>query len=127
MTILEHLLECLSEECSEVAKDISKSLRFGLEDKPPEDCVAKIDPVISNHDRICLELNQLVATVRLLRQMGILKFREDKNVQMEKVFKIQKWMGYGIDQNTVTPEGFVSFGQVVRETVREIESKKELI
>lgn len=33
MNATEHLLACLAEECGEVAKEVSKSLRFGLDDK----------------------------------------------------------------------------------------------
>ena len=32
----EHLLTILSEECAEVIKDVSKALRFGLDDYPPD-------------------------------------------------------------------------------------------
>lgn len=69
MTRQEYLLTILSEECAEVIQEISKALRFGLEEIYPE-------KGITNSERITAELHDIIAVVEMLRNEGCLE-RED--------------------------------------------------
>lgn len=82
---LEHyLLECLQEECIEVAKDICKAQRFGL-----DDVYAKRPELGSNRDRIVRELNDLMGAVELLVAQGIIPDRwEDRKLIHDKKEKV---------------------------------------
>ena len=67
MTLNEHLLMCLAEEGSEVTQAVSKSLRFGLEDRNV------LDPLgPNNRERLVLELNDLLGVAALLVEVGVL-------------------------------------------------------
>ena len=46
MNKVEYFLTCLNKECSEIIKDCSKALRFGLNDKSP--CEINGDTKIQN-------------------------------------------------------------------------------
>lgn len=61
----EHFLDILGEECVEVAKEVSKSLRFSLNE------VMDGQP-LSNRERIMKELQDLYAVVILCYEEGIL-------------------------------------------------------
>lgn len=65
MNITEHLLVCLAEEGSEVTKDATKSLRFGLQDRNV------LDPAgPTNVERLVAELNDLLAVADMLAGHG---------------------------------------------------------
>ena len=67
MNLQEHLLTCLNEECVEVGKDVSKSLRFGLDDRNV------LDPTgPTNRERLVNELNDLAAVIQMLTAEGII-------------------------------------------------------
>ena len=59
MNRTEHLLVILMEECSEVQKNASKALRFGLDDHAP-------DSNISNSQMITNEIGDLYAAIQML-------------------------------------------------------------
>lgn len=61
----EHLLECLSEECSEVGQRVSKALRFGLDE-------IQRDQPLNNAERIVEELRDLFAVTAILIEEGII-------------------------------------------------------
>ncbi len=65
MTRNEHLLIVLAEECSEVIKDVSKALRFGLDKFEP-------DQSFSNRERIEIELADLMGAIELLQDAGVI-------------------------------------------------------
>lgn len=90
MNKTEHLLVCLAEECSEVIKDVSKSLRFGLEDRNV------LDPTgPTNLERLVAELNDLSALVGLLKEEGILPQNWiNPDAQSQKRLKVKKFMRY---------------------------------
>ncbi len=62
----EHLLVILSEECSEVIKEVSKALRFGLENGYPGQSK-------TNQDNIEDELTDVFAVVEMLLDDGMLQ------------------------------------------------------
>lgn len=95
MTIKEHLLLCLAEECCEVGQRVSKSLRFGLDE-------VQAGQNKTNAERISQEFNDLLGAYALLRREGILTLPVDDNAVNEKVEKILKHLSYAMDQGTIS-------------------------
>tara|TARA_B100001105_G_C21961316_1_gene260840 strand:- start:107 stop:403 length:297 start_codon:yes stop_codon:yes gene_type:complete len=62
----EHLLTCLSEECTEVGQRVSKALRFGLNE-------VQAGQDLTNRARIAEEYRDLVAVMNILCEEGILR------------------------------------------------------
>lgn len=93
----EHLLTCLSEECIEVAKDIHKALRFGLDDR---NVMNPTGP--TNRERIIQELNDLEAVLRMCQSEGILpeQFRDEKAMESKR-HKVEKFIEYAKDQGAL--------------------------
>ena len=97
MTKQEHLLTCLSEEASEVIKDISKSLRFGLEDLNPSN--NKV-----NKEAIRQEIIDFLAVAEMLVNEGIIdSFTEveDMYEKEEKKQKVLKYIDYAKRKGTI--------------------------
>lgn len=82
MTVQEHLLVGIMEECDELSQRISKALRFGMEEVQP-------GQELTNRQRIIYELNDLI---------GLLKFaslyEERVTQQRDKVAKFNKYLEY---------------------------------
>lgn len=93
-----HMLCCLSEECSEIAREcadvsvrVSKALRFGLEEVQP-------GQLLSNVRRIADELADLLAVAEELERAGIIT-----RVQVEaKKGKLRKFMAYAEQCGSLT-------------------------
>ncbi len=66
MTRKEHLLTILSEECAEVIQRVDKALRFGMNEKEP-------NQELTNYERISDEYYHIVAVMSMLRDEGYLK------------------------------------------------------
>lgn len=84
----EHLLTCLSEESSEIIQDVSKSLRFGLDNFHP---VTKS----KNKDRILNEIIDFIAVAEMLVEEGIIDdFNTLESVyeKEEKKAKVEKYL-----------------------------------
>jgi len=98
ITIEQHLLTKLSEECSEVIKEVCKSIIHGLDDYEPNQS-------LSNKEKIQNELADLLTIVDMLCEHGSLNSAEifaseKKDAKSEKVLK---WMNYSI-QNGITKQ-----------------------
>jgi hypothetical protein len=95
MTKEEHLLVILSEECSEVIKEVSKALRFGLLDIEP----GQPD---TNYKKIQYELNDLYAIVELLHEKKIISLDFNRVLIEKKKIKMLKWLEYSHSVNKTT-------------------------
>jgi len=99
MSLDEHLLVILIEECNEVAYHTSKALRFGLDDK---------DPTLPEHtqterDKIHVELNHVFAVVEILAEREILPVTFlDRKIVAEKKRKVWEFMEYSHRAGTLT-------------------------
>lgn len=85
MTRTEHLLVILAEECSEVAKNASKALRFGLTDREP-------GPYETNAERIVQEFHDLHAVVEMLMDEGAIPKRYDGIAMIRKREKVERFL-----------------------------------
>lgn len=84
----DHLLVILAEEASEIIKDATKALRFGMDDCNP---VTKV----SNQESLIAELNDLLAMVEMLQTEGILPERVIDRIKVEnKKAKVEKYLLY---------------------------------
>jgi len=98
MTRREHLLVCLAEECSEVVKEVTKILRFGLDDGPIESLGGKI--LEPNSVRLDNELNDVMAVVEMLKKDGVdIWFSSEK--ARTKWDKVEKYMEYAHKKGTL--------------------------
>lgn len=83
----EYLLTCLTEECSEIIKEVSKSLRFGLYDHEP-------GSDLMNCQRVSEEICDLLAVWEILVNENILPFVDKEVLIQKKIKKLKKWMEY---------------------------------
>lgn len=90
----EHLLVIFSEECSEIAQEVAKSLRFGLQDYDPN------NPAETNLERIEKEFNQLIAVRDMLTHEGIV-IKKDLDVQEQKKASVEKYLRHSIACGTL--------------------------
>lgn len=96
MNIEEHLLTCLAEECAEVAKEVSKALRFGLEDRDPTN-----DAATTQRWRIRQELNDLFAVVEILEDANILHRGLDLVALAFKKQKVRRFLDYAREKGAL--------------------------
>ncbi len=83
----QHLLVILSEECSEVIKNVSKALRFGLRDGYPGSSK-------TNADNISSEITDVLAVVVMLVNEGYIEEPNRDGVLLKKTKKIEKYLLY---------------------------------
>lgn len=94
MTREEHLLVILAEECSEISKEVSKALRFGLDNKEPGQDK-------TNREKIAIECNDLFAVIEMCidekilidNEMVVHEQIEAKRKKVEKYLKYSKSIG----------------------------------
>lgn len=88
----EYLLTVLSEECSEIIKDVAKAQRFGLNDVNPT--TGK-----TNKEAIQAEVNDAFGTLFLLSEAGFLDTDFiSEELALKKAEKVKKWMKYSEEQ-----------------------------
>ena len=89
MNTQEHLLQILAEECNELAVEISKAQRFGLEHRKTFDDIV-------NSEKIVYEFNDLLATFKLLEEYGVIHNNDDvmKKQIIDKIKKVKHHMEY---------------------------------
>ena len=92
MNRLEHLLVIFSEECSEVAQETSKALRFGINEQR--------DLPTSNRERIAYEFSQLMAMKAMLEAEGI-HIPISLDVMNAKQEKVEKYLLYSEECGTL--------------------------
>lgn len=89
MTHEQFLLMKLAEEASEIAQIALKTAQFGMTEKHP-------DLPLNNKERIHLELNDLLAIVDELNSWSQFGFKEDYAAKVNKIEKLNKYLGYSI-------------------------------
>lgn len=93
MNIEEHLLTIMAEECGEVAGQISKALRFGMDEQR--------DLPTSNRERINGEWNDVLAMVELLKENKIIDLQPDPKLIEAKKQKVKRYMEYSKSLGTL--------------------------
>lgn len=92
MNTKEHLLACLGEEGSEIAQDVSKCLRFGLEDR---NVLNPSGP--TNRERLIAEMNDFLGVAKLLVEFGIIPANwQSEEQQIAKKWKVRTFMTYAV-------------------------------
>jgi NTP pyrophosphatase (non-canonical NTP hydrolase) len=92
----EHLLTILSEECAEVAKEVSKANRFGLDDHQPGQPETE-----TNRKKLTEELNDLVAIADMLFDEGYIDDFLDIDKMESKKKKVEKYLKYSKEKGTL--------------------------
>jgi NTP pyrophosphatase (non-canonical NTP hydrolase) len=85
----EHLLVCLAEECAEVIQQVSKTLRFGMEDTSPE---LPVEQAQTNKERLVAEITDLLAVLGLLEGQGIIELPKDPLKFQAKMARVMKYL-----------------------------------
>ena len=84
----EYIFTVLSEECSEVAHAVSKTIRYGLNEHHP-------DRETTNEEELRVEICHFFAMVEMLTEEGILKEipeEEKLAIVREKKHTVQRYM-----------------------------------
>jgi hypothetical protein len=93
MNKAEYLLTCLIEECSEVQKEATKALRFGLEDDWKERG--------TQASRIAHEFCDLISVYDELVKEGLLEDVSTAEMIEMKQQRLDKYMGYARERGTL--------------------------
>jgi NTP pyrophosphatase (non-canonical NTP hydrolase) len=98
MTKQEHLLSCLAEECAEIAQEVSKALRFGLDNVWPD---ARGDRTV--REKIVSEFYDLLGVVDTLEDEGILQINAAKQsaARAAKRAKLLQFLEYARQQGAL--------------------------
>ena len=91
MTEQQHILSCLIEECAEVQKEVTKILRFGLDDGYK----GKLNSKTLNE-----ELNDLMGVIDMLPDFGIKVDITDKDMEAKQQ-KVKKFIEYAYLKGTI--------------------------
>lgn len=89
MTHEQFLLMKLAEEATEIAQIALKTAQFGMTEKHP-------NMELNNKERIHLELNDLLAVVDELNTWTQFDFKENYASKINKIEKLNKYLGYSI-------------------------------
>jgi hypothetical protein len=93
MNRIEHLLVIFAEECIEVAQEVSKALRFGVNEQR--------DLPTSNLQRIEKEFSQLLAMREMLETEGVF-INIDFKVIRDKKAKVEEYLLYSKECGTLS-------------------------
>ena len=74
------------EECAEVIKEISKVLRFGLDNKHPDESE-------TNRDKLTQEVGDLLCMIDLMIEKSIIDPAVVNNCKVLKREKLKRWSG----------------------------------
>lgn len=98
MTEQEHLLSCLSEECAEIAQEVSKALRFGIDNVWPDDRGER-----TVRTKLASEYYDLLGVVDLLKERKILEFDavEQMAARLAKRDKLLRFLKYAREQGAL--------------------------
>lgn len=81
----DYLLLCLAEECAEIQKICTKSLRFGLDSHDPND-----PDKIMNIDKLKTEINDVLAVTRIFEYSGFWNGEvQDTQMIIDKLLKLE--------------------------------------
>ena len=94
MNRIEHLLTCLIEECAEVQKEATKSLRFGIHDT----YIGTVPQI----ERLTLEICDLIAEFEMLESENIIPAVDIDLLKREKKEKVAKYMEYARERDTLS-------------------------
>ena len=97
MTRQEHLLCIAAEECNEVAKELHKAMRFGLDDHYP-------GHPMTTRERIQQEFTDLFAMFQMLHREGLINAEINQGKMMEKINKVEKYLQYSKEVGTLIKE-----------------------
>ena len=86
MTKTEYLIVCLIEELSEMQQELSKCLRFTINDKHP----SKQE---TNLEGVCREWSDVLAILEQLDDQGIVIESDDRQIDAKHA-KLEKFMRY---------------------------------
>lgn len=99
MNRAEYLLTCLAEECDEVGQRVCKALRFSLSEVQPEQ---EFGHEFDNAERIVLELEDLLAVAKILRDERVLRAPViTPDLVARKLNKIERFMAISREQGTL--------------------------
>ena len=96
MNKTEYLLTCLTEECSEVQKECTKAMRFGLDDNWKERG--------KQSERIMHEFVDLMAVYESLVEEGCLEAYSTQDLYImvqNKKERLEKYMNYARERGTL--------------------------
>lgn len=91
MNRTEHLLAIVSEECAEIQQNVSKALRFGVDNHYPD------KPGITNGNQILEGFHQLRAVIDMLvigRYIQPISESKRNEVYRKKIEAVEKWEQY---------------------------------
>jgi hypothetical protein len=102
MNRIEHILDCVAEECGEVTQRAMKAARFGLSEIQP----GKTE---NNAKRLMAEFHDLLGAMELLAEesnhVDLHPYPADRRVAIEaKKDRIRTYMVYAAEQGTLTEE-----------------------
>lgn len=97
MTVQEYLLITLMEECSEVIKECSKALRFGLNSTH-----MNVDHDVTTRQCIANEMIDVVSVAELLVEKGCIPTFWNLEKKKAKLNKLKKYMDIATEKGKLT-------------------------
>jgi hypothetical protein len=90
----EYMLIKLSEECSEVIKACTKSLRFGLDETKPGDDLTNAEKIVDEWIDATVVISAMIADGMIKIDLNeYIETRNEKSARLEKWYETSKEMG----------------------------------